>query len=66
MSASDLEIARTAKQWLERRGHQAIAEARLMCAECRRQGDHEGADLCLRIIVAIEELQRAPPDAAGQ
>jgi hypothetical protein len=53
-----LDIVRTATTWLELHGENAIPDARRMAAEMRARGDLDGADTWLRIIVAIEELER--------
>lgn len=55
---SELDIYRSAKLWLGRHGDAAIVAARRMVKAMRKTGDAAGADTWLRIIVAIEELQR--------
>jgi hypothetical protein len=60
---SDLDIARSAHLFIQRHGDEAIAKAREMVKEMRREADHDGADKWLRIIVAIGELGDPPPDA---
>jgi hypothetical protein len=55
---ADLAIIHSASMWLELDGENAIAEARRMAVEMQTKGDHDGADTCLQIIVAIGELQR--------
>jgi len=44
--------------WLELHGDNAIAEARRLALEMPGRGDLDGADSWLKIIVAIEEMQR--------
>jgi hypothetical protein len=63
MPPSDIEIERLARQFLERYGDKATAKAREKVEEMRRKGYEEGADMWLRIIVAIGELGE-PPTAA--
>jgi hypothetical protein len=55
MSVSDLDISRSANLWLEQHGEAAVPKAREMAAALRDQGDVDGADLWLRVIVAIED-----------
>jgi len=50
---SDLEVARSALLWCERHGDAATARARDMVEAMREKGDTDGADVWLRIIVAI-------------
>lgn len=57
-AASDADIRRTARLWLERHGAQAVAEARGRAGALRRAGDIAGADAWLRLIVAMEEMTR--------
>jgi hypothetical protein len=63
MPDSDHDIHRSAHQLIQLHGDAAMAKAREMVEEMRRQGDHEGADKWLRIIVAIGELDDPPSDA---
>jgi hypothetical protein len=56
MAVSDHDIQRSAYTWISRHGERATAKAREMVEERRRNGDHDGADTWLRIIVAITEL----------
>jgi hypothetical protein len=44
MPASDLDIARSAHQWISLRGENAMAKAREMVETMRKKGDTEGAD----------------------
>ena len=62
MQPSDLDIARSAHQWLLH-GDDAIAKAREMVEAMRKKGDAEGADLWLRIIAAITTLGEPPTEA---
>jgi len=63
MPVSDLDIHRTAHLWIQRHGEEATAKAREMVEATRKNGDHEGADTWLRIIVAIGTLGPPPTDA---
>ena len=63
MPISDLDIARSAHQWIQLHGDAATAKAREMVEEMRKKGDNDGADVWLRIIVAIGTLGE-PPTAA--
>jgi hypothetical protein len=53
---SDLDILRSAKLWLDRHGDAAVKEARRRAAELQVAGERDGADIWLRIIVAIQAL----------
>lgn len=53
---SDLDIFRSAKLWLDRHGDAAISEARRRVAELQAAGQPDGADVWLRIIVALDTL----------
>ena len=63
MSISDLDVQRQAHSWIQRHGDGAVAKAREMVEEMRRKGDHEGADVWLRVIVAIGSLGEPPTSA---
>ena len=63
MTASDLDIARTAHQWIALHGDGAIAKAREMVEAMRKKSDSEGADTWLRIIAAITTLGEPPTEA---
>ena len=63
MPISDFDIQRLAHLFIQLDGEQAIAKAREMVEEMRRKGDNDGADKCLRIIVAIGELGEPPTEA---
>jgi hypothetical protein len=60
MPVSDLDIFRSAHLWLEQHGEKAVPKAREMAAALRDRGDVEGADLWLRVIVAIEDAGSRP------
>lgn len=64
MSVSDLNIARSAHKLIQLHGEDASAVARQMVEAMRKKGDEDGADVWLRIIVAIgtlgEPLTAAP------
>lgn len=55
MPDPDLDISRSANLWLEQHGAEAVPKAREMASALRGKGDVDGADIWLRIIVAIEE-----------
>ncbi len=63
MPVSDLDIARSAHLWIQRHGDDAIGKARERVEAMRANGDDEGADTWLRIIVAMTELGTPPTDA---
>ncbi|HEV2550265.1 MAG TPA: hypothetical protein VGU20_23340 [Stellaceae bacterium] len=63
MSASDLDIRRTAHLFIQLRGDEATARAHKMVERMRNRGDSEGVDKWLRIIVAIGELGEPPTEA---
>ena len=63
MPVSDLDIARSAHQWIQLHRENATAKAREMVETMRKKGDEDGADTWLRIIVAITTLGE-PPTAA--
>src|SRR6185312_7731555 len=56
MPVSDLDIARSAHQWISLHGENATARAREMIEQMRKKGDKGDADVWLRIIVAISTL----------
>ena len=62
MPLSDLTIHRCAHRVIQLCGSRATARAREIVEEMRRKGDHEGADMWLRVIVAIGELGEPPTD----
>jgi hypothetical protein len=49
--------------WIQQHGDEATARARRKVDEMRRKRDIEGADVWLRIIVAIGTLGTPPTDA---
>jgi hypothetical protein len=53
MTVSDFDIARSAHQWIQLHGGEAIAKAREMVETMRAKGDTDGADTWLRIIAVI-------------
>ncbi len=53
---TDLDVFRAAKLHLDRHGEAAITEARRRAAELQAAGDRDGADVWLRIVLAIETL----------
>jgi len=55
--AVDLGILHSASIWLELHGDEAVPVAGRMAAEMRARGDLVGADIWLRIIVALGEMQ---------
>jgi hypothetical protein len=63
MAPSDLDVQHQAHSWNQRHGDGAMAKARAMVEQMRRQGDADGADVWLRVIVALgtlgESLTRA-------
>jgi hypothetical protein len=56
LAISDIEIHRAGNLWLGQHGGNAVAEARRRVADCQEAGDRDGADVWLRIVVAIESL----------
>jgi hypothetical protein len=60
MTVSDIDVFRSANQWVTRHGNRALAEARTMVDRFERAGDSDGADTWLRIIVAIQTIQAGP------
>lgn len=63
MSPSDLDIARTAHQWISLHGENATAKAREMVETMRKKGDKDRADTWLRIIAAITMFGEPPTEA---
>ncbi|HEV2549610.1 MAG TPA: hypothetical protein VGU20_20000 [Stellaceae bacterium] len=57
--ASDLDIRRIAHLFIQLRGDEATARAHKMVERMRSKGDSKGADMWLRIIVAIGERRAA-------
>ena len=62
MPTSDHDIQRLAHQLIKRHGDKAMAKARGKVEEMRRKGSQEGADMWLRIVVAIGELGEPPTE----
>jgi hypothetical protein len=63
MPVSDLDITRAAHLLIQQHGDDARAKARQKVDEMRRRGDADGADVWLRIIVAIGTLGTLPTKA---
>jgi hypothetical protein len=63
MTVSDPDITRSAHIWIQQHGDDATAKARRKVEEMRRRGDADGADVWLRIIVAIGTLGTPPTNA---
>jgi hypothetical protein len=63
MPTSDHDIQRQAHLWLQIHRDEATAKAREMVEQMRKRGDEDGADVWLRIIVAIADLGTPPTDA---
>jgi hypothetical protein len=63
MPPSDLDITRAAHLLIQRHGDGATAEARKRVDDMRRKRDIDGADVWLRIIVAIGTLGTPPTKA---
>jgi hypothetical protein len=61
VSISDLDVVRTANLAIGQHGDSAIEKAREHVADLQAKGDLESADVWLRVIVAIETLQRPRP-----
>jgi len=66
MPVSDVNIHRSAQLWLQRHCSEAVAKAREMVEEMRKKGDSDGADVWLRVIVAIGTLGELPTDTHHQ
>ena len=62
MAISDHYVQRTARLYSELHGDQAVAKARERVVDLQKRGDSIGADMWLRIIVAIEGSSRALSD----
>lgn len=60
---TELDIYRSAHLWFQRHGNDATARAREMVEAMRKKGDKDGADVWLRIIVAIGALAELPGGA---
>ena len=62
MAITELDIHRSAHQWIQLHRDEAVVKARQMVQEMRKRGDDEGADKWLRIIVAIGTFGVPPID----
>jgi hypothetical protein len=60
---SDLDIFGAAKLWPDGHGDAAITKARHRAADLHAAGERDGADIRLRIILAIETLLMPPTGA---
>ena len=58
MPITDYQINRTARIYSDRHGEHAVVKARERAADLQRRGDLIGADMWLRVIVALEHLQK--------
>jgi hypothetical protein len=63
MPPSDLNIARSAHQWISLHGENATVKAREMVETMRKKRDEDRADTWLRFIVAIGTLGEPPTEA---
>jgi len=59
-SPSDLDAYRSAHRWVQRHCDDATPKAREMVEAMRKKGDADGADVWLRIVVAIGDLGTLP------
>jgi hypothetical protein len=57
-AVAEIDVYRTANWMLGRYGGGAVPEARRHVERLRQEGDTAGADLWLRIIIAIEALDQ--------
>ena len=57
----DLDIYRSAKLLVDQHGEDAPIFAAMKADKCSEKGDMKGRRVWLRVIRAIEELQRAQP-----
>ena len=64
MAASDLDIQNSALLWTQTHGDDATPKAREMVEAMRKKGDADGADVWLRISVAIGTLSEGPRPVA--
>ena len=58
---ADLDIYRSAKLLIKQHGEDAAIHAAMQADACSEKGDLEGRAMWLRVIKAIEELQRTRP-----
>lgn len=57
MPITDHYVNRSARSYIELHGEQAVPKARERVADLQARGDTIGADIWLRIIVAVEEMR---------
>jgi len=65
MQGNDDEVLRIAQLWRDRLGDDALSMARGMVSELKETGAMDEADLWLRVIVVLGELDLAMRDTAG-
>jgi hypothetical protein len=58
MTIPDLHIQQTARNFIEQHGEEAVAQARERVNALQSRGDMMGADIWLRVIVAVGEMQK--------
>jgi hypothetical protein len=63
MPVSDIDIQRAAQLWVQQYGSLAVARACGMVEAMRKKSDQDGADVWLRIIVAIGTSGEPPTGA---
>jgi hypothetical protein len=63
MPIDDFDMYRSAHLWIQLHRDAAVMKAREMVDTMRQKGDNAGAEVWLRIIVAIGELGAPPTDA---
>ena len=62
----DIDVWRSAAQFIKMHGEDAGTAAALRADECLESGDPEGFRVWQRIVGAIRELQKAVPDPGNQ
>lgn len=60
----DIDVWRSAHHMLKRYGDDAVARAAKRVAELQASGDSDGANVWLRIVAAINELEREKPSGS--
>ena len=58
---SDLDIYRSAKLLIDQRGKDAATEAAMRADSMLEKGDMDGKRVWVRVVKAVEELQRTEP-----